>query len=266
MGSKKFLKVENIKSGYSSKEIIHGISFEADKHSITCLLGANGSGKTTLLKCLCSLHPHEGKTILKTEELEKLSLKERAKRISYISQTSGIEMSISVLDVVLMGFNPTLSLLQRPSLKQINLAKDALAYFKLESYAQRDYITLSGGEKQLVIMARMMVENSLLLLLDEPDSALDFNNRHTILKTIAEIVKKEEKACVLCLHDPILSLQYCDQILLIKDGLCVACIYPQIDSVEIIEDALSKIYGNIKVEMKIGKNNKRMFHLFLEEE
>lgn len=266
MKSKVFLSIENISSSYGDTKILHDISFTVGKNSVSALLGANGSGKTTLIKCLCSLQKHEGQCILQNESLEKYSIKQRAKKISYIPQKSGIQMSISVMDVVLMGYNAVLSLLEKPSAKQVQKAQTVLTDLGLKDFANRDFMSLSEGEKQLVILARTIIEEATLLLLDEADSALDFKNRRIFLNEICKLVKTEAKAAVLTLHDPLLALQYCDQLILLKEGKCVGCIYPQKDTMETMEKALSQIYGNIKLKEIEGKEGKRLFAMFMEDE
>ena len=109
-----FFKVENLTAGYGGKQVVNHLSFELEAGSLTGLLGANGSGKSTLLKALCGILPHRGSCMLEKQFLEELSSRELARLCSYIPQRSGISIDISVLAVVLMGFNPSLGLLDYP--------------------------------------------------------------------------------------------------------------------------------------------------------
>ena len=265
MSEKYFFRAEHISAGYGKKTVIHDISFSLYPHTLTALIGANGSGKTTLMKCIANQLNHGGKATLQGECLENMSVKELAKNISYIPQRSGLGISLPVLDVVLMGFNPVLKLMQRPTKEQQNRAKDALALMGLGGYEDIDYMTLSEGQKQLVFLARTLIEDTSLLLLDEPDSALDLQNRYQIMQRLKKIVTEKEKAGLLCLHDPILALRYCEQLILLKDGCCVGVLYPLKDSLEKMEHALKEIYGDISlVECRDKKGRKHVAVLWEE--
>ncbi len=109
-----FLTVKNLSAGYGKRNILSGVSFSMEPGHILGVLGANGCGKTTLIKCLCGILPHEGECMLLGERLEDLSSRQIARKCSYIPQRSGIGIEISVLDVVLMGYNPRLRLLEHP--------------------------------------------------------------------------------------------------------------------------------------------------------
>ena len=169
-----FFTVNHLTAGYGSKSVLKDISFSLDRGCLLGILGANGSGKTTLLKALCNLLPHEGSCTLEGTPLEKLKPAQMAKLCGYIPQRSGISLHISALDVVLMGFNPHLGLLERPTAAMKTQALRMLALTGLEGKEASDYLTLSEGQKQLCILARTLCTGSRLLFLDEPESALDF--------------------------------------------------------------------------------------------
>jgi iron complex transport system ATP-binding protein len=229
------------------------------------LIGKNGCGKTTLMKSIVNQIEYNGNCFLEGENLKRLSVKVLARQISYIPQRTGIGISLPVIDMVLMGFNPVLKLLEHPSRKQIDLAKKALEAVGLPEVEEQDFQTLSEGQKQLVFLARTMIEHTKLLLLDEPDSALDFQNRYMILKELKKMVSQEEKAGLLCLHDPALALEFCDQLVLLRDGVCVGIICPKQDSLEVMEKALRKIYGNISLVACADKQNRKHLTLLWED-
>ena len=261
MSREKYFEVQHVSAGYGDKEIIHDICFETPLHTLTALVGPNGCGKTTLLKSMVELLEHQGKCLLHGEELNNLSVRKLAQKISYIPQRSGIHVSMSVLDVVLMGFNPVLKLLERPNKKQIQKAKEAIMEVGLSEYMKKDYLTLSEGQKQLVLLARTMIEDTDLLILDEPDSALDFQNRYMILKLLKQMVDNEEKAGILCIHDPAIALEFCQQIVVMKEGDIIDILHPQTDSLERMEDALRRIYGKVTLNKCTDRNKKT--HLVL---
>ena len=265
MSEKHFFETEHISAGYGKKAVIHDISFALKPHTLTALIGANGSGKTTLMKCVVSQLNHGGRCVLQEECLEEMSAKALAQKISYIPQRSGVTISLPVLDVVLMGFNPVLKLMQRPTKEQKMRAKHALAAIGLGDYEDMDYLTLSEGQKQLVFLARTLTEDTSLLLLDEPDSALDLQNRYQIMNLLKKMVAEKERAGLLCLHDPVLALRYCEQLVLMKDGCCIDVLHPEEDTIERMEDALKEIYGDISlVECKDKKGRKHLTVLWEE--
>ena len=250
-------QAEHISAGYGKKAVIHDISFSLQSGTLTALIGTNGSGKTTLMKCIVNQLVHGGKSILKGECLEEMSVRRLARKVSYIPQKSGIQISLPVLDVVMMGYNPVLKLMQRPSKEQENRAREALVTIGLGGYEQIDYLTLSEGQKQLVFLARTLIEDTSLLLLDEPDSALDLQNRYQIMKHLKAMVVERKQAGLLCLHDPVLALRFCEQLILLKDGYCIGILHPQTDPIEKTEAALQEIYGEISLAECIGKSGKR---------
>lgn len=271
-----FFSVKDLSVRLGGRQILEHISFSVDAPGhVIGLLGPNGSGKTTLLKALCGELPHDGHVFLEGMELAGLRPKELAKRVSYIPQQSGISISMSVLDVVLMGFYSKLGLLSRPSADMKTAALRALEQVGMAVLADRDYLTLSGGEKQLVILARTLVEDTKLLLFDEPDSSLDLGNKYRMIRMISELVHgrqnsvtddssirsqtsensaprsadadHSEKTALICLHDPVLALACCDMLMLLKDGRLIYTLRSKTDSVQDMEKAFSEIYGPVRL-------------------
>lgn len=241
------LTVKNITAGYGGKNVIENVSFETEKGCITGVLGANGSGKTTLLKAVCGIIPHGGTCQLDGAVLEDLSAKKLAKLISYIPQRSGISIDISALDVVLMGFNPQLRLLEHPDAQMKKTTLETLERVGLTGKEHTNYMHLSEGQKQLCILARTLVSDCKVLLLDEPESALDFNFRYKMLTLLKGLMRSSEKSAVVTLHDPSLALNFCDKLLLLSDGGVLGVIEPQKDPLEEMEQKLSLIYGAVSL-------------------
>ena len=152
-----FFRVDSVTAGYGKNNVIENISFRVEQGSMAGLLGANGSGKTTLLKSVCGILPHSGTCSLEGTVLESLSTRQIARSVSYIPQRSGISIDISALDVVLMGFNPRLGLLEHPTAAMEEAAREALAQVGLGGREQTNYLHLSEGQKQLCILARTLV-------------------------------------------------------------------------------------------------------------
>ncbi|HKM34555.1 MAG TPA: ABC transporter ATP-binding protein [Lachnospiraceae bacterium] len=247
MNPNSLFSMEHVSAGYSQKTILTDVSFSLERGTVTGLLGANGCGKTTLIKTICNLVPHTGECFLDDTPLSNLSARKLSRFISYIPQKSGITISLSVLEVVLMGFNPVLKPLEYPDSRQKAAAYSSLELFGIAHSAQTLYEKCSEGEKQLCILARTFVQNTRLLLLDEPDSALDFHNRYHMMNALVELTHGRDKSVLLCLHDPQLALDYCDQLILLQDGRCSSILHPHVDSLDTMETALSHIYGPLNL-------------------
>ena len=242
------LIVKNLTAGYGNKIVIKNINFEIPPGRLCALLGLNGSGKTTLLKAMLGLIPISGGScVVDGINCSTLSEYKRARYISYIPQRHSKLLGVSVMDVVMMGFYSTLGPLGFPTATQKQQAAKAIENIGLDFLAHEDFSRLSEGQKQMVILARTLIQDTPVLLLDEPDSALDFLNRRKMLTEVRNMIQKEGKAGIVTLHDPGLALAYCDHIFLIKNGeLAGDCDILEAD-VDEIKKHLSRIYEDITV-------------------
>lgn len=252
------IEVKNISAGYGRELVLEDISFEINKGEIVGLLGVNGSGKSTFVKALCNIIPHKGDVVAMEKNTRKLSAKALAKIFSYIPQHSGISIDMSVLDVVMMGFNPKLRMLENPGKAMRERAIEVIEMVGLGDKLEKNYMYLSEGQKQLVILARALVSDGNLLVMDEPESALDFRVRYKMMSIIKNWIKSGDKAGLVTLHDTSLALNSCDKLILLKDKKISGTIDTKSDTIEEIEDKLSKIYGPVrlvKVENTSGKSS-----------
>ena len=260
-----FFSVNGLCAGYDKGHVFDDISFGLCRGTLMGILGANGCGKTTLLKAICGILPHKGTCVLDGTVLDGQSARNIAKLCSYIPQRSGVTIDISVRDVVLMGFNPQLGLLERPDARMYEAADNALAQVGLAGREDENYQHLSEGQKQLCILARTLVGQSELLLLDEPESALDFQHRYRALEILRRWVSEKQIAAIATLHDPNLALNYCDQILLLHEGKLLGCISPKKDEPNDMEQMLSRVYGQVSLE-RIQTRSGRCQLVMLKEE
>lgn len=252
-----FFSAQNICAGYGSHKVLHHVSFSLESGCLMGILGANGSGKTTLIKALCGMLPHDGACLLEDTGLEALTPKQIAKLVSYIPQRSGISIDISALDVVLMGFNPQLRLLEHPTKAMVEAARKALDWVGLGGKEEKNYLHLSEGQKQLCMMARTIVSGSRLLLLDEPESALDFRYRYRMLDILHNWIDSTRGGAIITLHDPVLALNSCDSLMVLKNGEILDILSPGTDSLEKMEQVLCEIYGPVSLQVcqtRSGKN------------
>lgn len=241
------LEVSHLCAGYGGRDILQDVSFAAEAGQLVGVLGANGSGKTTLLKAIGGILPHRGSCTVEGRALEKLSARQLATLCSYVPQRSGITIDLSALDVVLMGYNPRLGLLEHPTRAMRAEAESLLAMVGLPDCAEKNYLHLSEGQKQLCILARTLAADSSLLLLDEPESALDLHHRSHMLALLRQLIADETtpRSGIIVLHDPALALDYCDALLLLEEGRLAGCIHPRQDAPEEMERQLSRIYGAV---------------------
>lgn len=239
-----FFTAGRVTAGYGRQIILNGLDFTLSDGEITGILGSNGCGKSTLMKAIIHDIPYKGCFTLDGRILSEIKGRKLGSMISYVPQKSGISISMPVMDVVMMGFNPDMHLLQNYSAVQFDKAYEAMKIAGVYELRDRDYLSLSEGQKQLCIMARTIVEDARLLLLDEPESALDFRHRYELISLLKRMVTPK-RAALICLHDTNLALRLCDNILLMRDGRIEDSIRPAADSYEVVYNALSKIYGNI---------------------
>ncbi len=240
------LEVKGLSAGYGKKRILEDISLSLAPGELVGVLGENGSGKTTLLKSLCGILPHQGECLLDGENRESLSSRQLAREISYIPQRSGISIDLSALEVVLMGFNPQLRLLEYPNAAMKRQAGQALEAVGLGGRGEENFQSLSQGQQQLCVLARTLVSQAEVLLLDEPESALDFGGRYRMLGQLQNFLGQGRGALV-TLHDPQLALNRCHRLLLLSGGKLIGEIFPGRDSLRDMETALEKLYGGLSL-------------------
>ena len=234
--------------GYGNKTIVEHASFKMEKGEFCVLLGLNGSGKTTLLKSICGLiKPSSGQLLIDGVDCTNLNEKKRALYISYLAQRCSELRGISVSDTVLMGYNPRLKLLLHPSLAQKAAVIETLEEMGLGDVCDSDFYHLSEGQKQLVLLCRILIQDTPIMLLDEPDSALDFLNKQRMLAKIKQLIGARGKMGLLTLHDPNLALTYADKMILLHKGRIIKRQRLKDATKADIQACLSAIYGNIEI-------------------
>jgi iron complex transport system ATP-binding protein len=242
---KELLRVSQVHVSYRNREVLGGIDLDVREGELCALLGLNGSGKTTLLRAVCRLiRADSGGCYVRGENIWDMTEREIALIVSYIPQRSGHIGGKSVLEVAMMGLNPHLKLLASPTRAQMEQTKEILSKVGVGQFADRMYNELSQGQQQLVILARALVQNTPVMLMDEPDSALDFLNRHMMLSKVRDIVRSG-RAGLVTLHDPNFAMSYCDRIFLLRDGMIVSQIDMKQSVMEEIREKLSLVYGDI---------------------
>lgn len=241
------LKVENIKCGYGKKTVVEDISLNVKSGEILCLLGPNGVGKTTLFKSILGLlNIKGGKIFIDDENIDKLSSKELAKVIAYVPQAHTPPFPYSVLDVVVMGRTAHLGIFSSPKEEDYVMAEKIIDGLSISYLKDKIYTEISGGERQMVLIARALAQNPKILIMDEPTSNLDFGNQIRVLQSIKELSLKGI-AVIMTSHFPDHAFLCCSKVALMRRNNKF-----NIGSVEeiITEDNLKSAYG---IEVKITK-------------
>lgn len=212
------IEVRNLFFGYSKKHsIINDISFTADRGEIINILGPNGCGKSTLIKILLGFYPvKQGMVLIDGKDISDYKRAEMAKKLSYVPQHHGGAFSYSVLDVVLMG-RVHMSPWYKYKKDDYDAAYEALAKVRLTDFASRSYLELSGGERQLVLIARALAQKANYFIMDEPVTGLDYGNQFLLLQTIKDL-SEEGLSFMLSTHHPEHAIFLGGRALLIKAG------------------------------------------------
>lgn len=248
----KLFEVKNISFDYDGEEIFSDISFSIGKGDVLCILGPNGTGKTTLIKCLNGLHDiKSGEIFINGENMKKLSFKQISKHIGYIPQSHVPSFPFKVFDVVLMGRAPYLNLTDSPKNEDIEIAMDALETLGIEDLKDKEYTNLSGGERQLVFLARVLCQKPDILILDEPTSHLDFGNQIKLLEIIDNLANSG-LSIIMSSHFPDHAFLSSTKVAIMKDKKFIDFGSP--DDV-VTEENLKKAYS-IDVKL-IELDNKR---------
>jgi iron complex transport system ATP-binding protein len=199
------------------------VSFDVGRRSIVGLLGPNGSGKTTLVRIAAGLlRPDSGEVRVDGVPASALSRRDLARRVALVPQDTHTTFDFSVLDMVLMGRYPHLGAfeLERPS--DLDIARRALQSTGTEALERRPFATLSGGEKQRVVIAAALAQSPDLLLLDEPTTALDLRYQFEIASLLTRLNRDQGTTMVVSTHDLNLAAALCDRVVLLKTGSILA--------------------------------------------
>lgn len=192
------------------------INFTLQPGEILSILGPNGAGKTTMLKCMMGLFKWErGETLLDGQPLSKMAQKDVWKIIGYVPQASKMTFSYSILDLVTMGRAVYIGAFKQPSQKDRDAAREALELVGIGYLADQPCTAVSGGELQLALIARTLVAEPKILVLDEPESHLDIHKQKIILQTIKKLVKERGLACVINTHYANHAFYFGDKVLMV---------------------------------------------------
>jgi iron complex transport system ATP-binding protein len=222
------LRAINLTAGYGEKPVLRNVSLEVRAGEMLAVVGPNGAGKSTLLRILGgSLAPWEGSIELLGRALSEYGRRALARKLATVAQENSVAFRFSVLEIVLMGRAPHLGSFHLETRHDLEVAHAALDRFGLIELARRPVQEISGGERKRVFLARALAQEPQVALLDEPAAFLDLRHVAEIFARFRELCAERSMAVIATLHDLNAAALYADRVLLLKEGVAVACGTPE---------------------------------------
>ena len=234
------IDVERVNFSYGSHVVLRDLTFHIPDNTLVNVLGPNGVGKSTLFRCILCLNRNwEGGITVNGKDLRALSIRDRASEIAYIPQSHAPVYNYEVIDVVLMSAGGNIGLFGTPKRCHLDRAWEALERVGIAHLGHRPYTQISGGEQQLVLIARAIAQDARTIIMDEPTSALDYGNTVRVLSCVRQLAR-EGMSIVQSTHQPDQAFLYSDKTLVIADGRVLAFGDPKD---VITKELVSAIYG-----------------------
>lgn len=215
--------VDHVSVGHGSTTVVNDVSFQAAPGTFVAVLGPNGCGKTTLISALVGLHPLLAgsvrigtHTAAPTRRRRMAPTGALAKSVALVSQAPSTTFPFSVIDMVLTGRLPYVSLFAGPGSNDLDVAHGALDRLGVAHLAERTFTQLSGGERQMILLARALAQETSILILDEPTTYLDLANQERVLSTVRKLTDEAQLTVIAILHDPNHAFAFADQVLLMS--------------------------------------------------
>ena len=249
---KNILEVKNISYSVGENRILKDISFKCQSGEIIGIIGPNGSGKTTLLKTINGINSiSSGDILLNGKSIKEYDEKELARDISFMNQNTNIEFDFPCIDIVVLGRYPYLERFQEYSKKDIELAEKYMKLTNTYKFKDKSILQLSGGERQRVLFAKILTQESQVILLDEPTASLDMRYEEDLLK---EVSKEKDKIVILVIHNLRTAIKYCSRLILLSNGNII-----KDGTVEevITEKNLNNVFG-VKTKVYYNKISKSL--------
>ena len=213
------LIAENLHFTYQDSRVLAGLDLRVDAGELVGLVGPNGAGKTTVLRLISgALRPAVGHVSIGGIDLSTLTAAERAKLVSVVPQNAQLPLSFDVLDLVMMGRNPYLKILQWESQADLEIVRRAMEMTETADLADRPVRTLSGGERQRAVVAMAVAQETPVMLLDEPTSNLDLGHQTGVMDLVRNVQRRRGGSVVVAMHDLTLAAQYCDRLVMLSEG------------------------------------------------
>ena len=210
------LCIENIQLKRGLKVIVEGLDLNINQGEWVVILGLNGTGKTTLIQSIAGLLPvTKGDILFNNQSIYQMKPKERAQNIAYVPQNMVCDLEYTVSDFILMGITPYLNFWQTPKKSDYKEIDKVLEVLNLSHLKENSLTQISGGERQMVYLARALMQKAQVMLLDEPTAHLDFKRQHEFFQALTKMKNDKRPAILMALHDPNLAIQYADRIIIL---------------------------------------------------
>lgn len=236
---KDMLVIRNLKYDVNGFTILHNISVNVGKGEFIGLIGPNGAGKTTLLKCINGINKGQGSIELKGQRLEDMDSRKIARNVALMHQNTSITFPFTAFDIVMTGRYPYLSRTHHEGRQDYSTARKYMEYTDTLRFESKSITALSGGERQRVLFAKILTQETELILLDEPTASLDITHEEQIFKYCSELCEKG-RTVIAAVHDLKTAAHYCTRLVLMKEGRIIADGLPQD---VLTSENLSKTYG-----------------------
>lgn len=244
------LEIRDLHFSYRNHKVLKGLNLTVSDGEMVSLLGRNGAGKTTLMRLIPGfLKAPEQSILIDGKPVLQMSLRERASYMAYIPQITRSVFPYSVRTSILMGCSNRLSLLQNPGGREEQRVEEVIDLLNIRGIADRNMETISGGERQLVLIARALMQDARLLILDEPTSFLDYGNQLLVLERVQELAE-QGYSCIYSTHNPDLALSHSTRAVVMKDGVIV---FDDKPASLFGTNVLSNVYGR-KIEIARTEN------------
>ena len=222
MNNQHHLRTEDLHLSYGTNHVLRGVGLEVQRGNIVGLIGPNGAGKTSLLNIISGiLKPQKGKVYLEGDDIRELGPKDRATRVAMVPQDPAVPQGFTALEVVLMGRNPHLGLLQWEGPGDLALCRRVMELTSTWDFSQRLIAFLSGGERQRVFIARALAQEAQLLLLDEPTANLDIQHQLKVMEIMGDLAR-QGLTVLAAMHDLSLAARFCNRLVLLHGGQVLA--------------------------------------------
>lgn len=240
------IEVKNVSFSYDERPVLRNVSFCANEGEMLCVLGPNGVGKSTLFNCILGLlKPKNGEILLEGSSVQSFSARELARKIAFVPQSHAPTFNYSVFDMVLMGTTAHVGGISSPGAQQMKLAEDAIERVGITHLKKRGYMQISGGERQLSLIARAIAQQASLVIMDEPTANLDYGNQLRILIRVKELVNSEKLTVIQSTHNPDHVFLFADRVLALIGGQVAAFGTPE---AAVTEELIESLYG-VKVQL-----------------
>jgi iron complex transport system ATP-binding protein len=234
------VEVTDLTFSYGRRCVLNGVSFTARRGELLCVLGPNGVGKSTLFGCILGLiTPSSGRTLIEGAPMGKIPPRELARKLAYVPQSHAPTFNYSVFDMVLMGTTARVGGISSPGAEQMRAASDAIARVGITHLKERGYMRISGGERQLTLIARALAQRAGIIIMDEPTANLDYGNQLRVLNFVREL-SREGLTVIQSTHNPDHAFLFADRVLALNGGRVAALGEPD---AALTEELIASLYG-----------------------